>query len=104
MQATHRGNQATASEGRKRNDAVKPVHLRFDVFDAKCSERDHTSYADRAEFFDLDAKTIWRLSHHKAEATVSTAMHIAERLGCDLPELFAVDAKSARDLTSVKAA
>lgn len=93
-----------ATPSRKRATAVKPVHLRFDIFDAKCAARNARSYAERAALFELDPKTIWRLCHHEAEATISTAMHISRRLHSDVDALFSIDAKSARDLVKPKVA
>lgn len=103
MEATVPKQAGHVAGPRKRGDAVTPVHLRADVFVDRCSQRGRLSYAQRADYLGLDPKTIWRLCHHKAEATVSTAMHIARELGCPVEALFAVDAKSMTDLDKVAA-
>lgn len=104
MEATVPKQPGPAAGPRKRGEAVTPVHLRADVFADRCSQRGHESYAQRADYLGLDPKTIWRLCNHKAEATISTAVHIARELGCPVEALFAVDAKCMADLTDKVAA
>lgn len=93
-----------ATPSRNRAPVVRPVHLRYDVFDAMCAARDAYTYAKRAELFGIDGKTIWRLCNHEAEATVSTALHICRKLDTSVDALFGTDAKSARDLVKSTAA
>jgi transcriptional regulator with XRE-family HTH domain len=85
------------TQRRKRATIVRPAHLRVDVFDALCSARGATGYRECAALFGLDFSHLSRLRRQLSEASIGTAIHIAQTLGVPVEALFIPAAISDED-------